>query len=1117
VESERWRKIERLYHSALEREANQRADFIQQACGEDESLQKEVRSLLAQSEGDESFLEAPALEVAAKSLARATAAGGPGIATERTSPAAIGRYRIVRVLGEGGMGIVYEAEQDQPRRSVALKVIKPGFATPERLWRFEHESKALGRLQHPGIAQIYEASTADAGFGPQPYFAMELIRGQALLAHADAHQLNARQRLALTAKICDAVQHAHQRGLIHRDLKPGNIVVDETGQPKILDFGVARVTESDAQATRQTDLGQIVGTLAYMSPEQVLGDPQAVDTRSDVYSLGVILYELLSGRLPYDVSRRQLHEAAQTIREEDPTSLSSISRNYRGDIETIVGKALEKDKARRYASAADLAADIQRYLTDEPITARPPSASYQLRKFARRHRALVAGVAAVFVVLAGGIVASTWQAIRANRAGQAALVERDRAVQAEARTRLERDRAAVADQAARRERDLALSSQQMATRERNRALTEKQRADDEAAAAKAVNNFLQEDLLAQASAGKQARPNSRPDPDLKVRTALDRAAAGIEGKFDKQPLVEASIRQTIGATYRDLGIYPEAQRQFERALELRRHVLNDDHPDTLLSIRNLATVYHNQGKFAQAEPLYNKVLEVQRRVLGEQHPDTLQSMFDLAAVYQDQGKLAPAELLFTRVLEARRRVLGQDHPDTLLSMSTLGGTYQLQGKYVQAEPLVSKALELQRSILGEGHPETLLSMNDLASIYRSERKYAQAESLYSQAFEIQRRVLGEEDRGTMFSLNNLAYLYAMQGKYAQAEPLYVKVLGFQRRVLGKEHAATLGTIDNLAGLYADEGKYTQAEPLFVEALEVHRRAQGGEHAYTLRVMTNLASLYATEGRYAEAEPLFTAVLGIRRRVLGEEEPHTLHSMNNLAGLYQLEGKYTQAEPILTKALEVRRRVLGEKDSDTAESMNALALLYRCQGRFAQAEPLWAEAVDVRRRVLGDDHPDTLSSLSDLAALYRKEGKYPAAEALFTTVLEARRRVLGPAHPATTDVMGLLAEVRLQQKQYGAAESLLHEALNNDEKAAVDSWRRFRNQSLLGASLAGQNNYADAESPAVSGYQGMIERQFAMPFEDRGALAQAGERIVQLYESWGKPQKATEWRVKLQTK
>ena len=1118
MEGERWRKIERLYHSALEMEKGRRADFIKRACGGDESLQREVGSLLAQSEGDESFLEAPALDVAAKSLAMAvTVAGGPEVSTTLSFPVAIGRYRIVRVLGEGGMGIVYEAEQEQPRRSVALKVIKPGFATPERLWRFEHESKALGRLQHPGIAQIYEASTADAGFGRQPYFAMELIRGHSLLAYADAHQLNTRQRLLLTAKICDAVQHAHQRGLIHRDLKPGNILVDETGQPKILDFGVARVTESDAPATRQTDLGQIVGTLAYMSPEQVLADPQEVDTRSDVYSLGVILYELLSGRLPYDVSHRHLHEAVQTIREEDPTSLSSVRRNYRGDIETIVGKALEKDKARRYASAADLAADIQRYLKDEPITARPPSASYQLRKFARRHRALVAGVAAVFVVLAGGIVASTSQAIRANRAGQAALEERDRAVQAEARTRLERDRAAAADQAATRERDFAVSAQQAATRERNRALTEKQRADDEAATAKAVNNFLQEDLLAQASASKQARPDSNPDPDLKVRTALDRAAARMEGKFDKQPLVEASIRQTIGTTYRDLGIYPEAQRQFERVLELRRRVLKKDHPDTLLSIRNLATVYHNQGKFAQAEQLYDQVLEVQRRVLGEQHPDTLQSMYDLAVVYQDQGKLAPAEPLFARVLAVRRRVLGENHPDTLQSIAGLGGLYQLQGKYAQAEPLVSKALELQRRVLGEGHPETLLSMNDLASIYRSERKYAQAESLYTQAFEIQRRVLGEEHRFTIFSLNNLAYLYAMQGKYAQAEPLYVKVLEFQRRVLGEQHPATLGTIDNLAGAYQDQGKYAQAEPLYVKALEFQRRAVGEEHANTLDVMSNLASLYATEGRYAEAEPLFAKVLEIRHRVLGEEAPRTLHSMNNLGGLYQLEGKYAQAELLLTKAFEAARSGLGEENPDTLASMNGLGALYRCRGEFTQAEPLLIKALEVRRRVLGDEDLSTINSRNDLAALYRSEGKYAEAGALFTSVLEARRRVLGPAHPDTTDVMALLAEVRLQQKQYGAAESLLREALNNDAKTATDSWRRYRCRSLLGASLAGQRKYMEAESPLISGYQGMVQREATIPFEDRLALAQAGERIVQLYEAWEKPDKAAEWREKLLSK
>jgi len=258
------------------------------------------------------------------------------------SPSTIARYRIIRLIGEGGMGVVYEAEQEQPRRTVALKVIKPGLATPELLRRFEQEAEALGRLQHPGIAQIYEAGTAEMGYGPQPYFAMEFIRGSSFREYAEEHHLNTRQRLEILAKVAEAVHHAHQRGLIHRDLKPGNILVDQTGQPKILDFGVARVTDSDAQATMQTDVGQLVGTLAYMSPEQVLADPLELDTRSDVYALGVILYELLAGRLPYAISKR-LHEAIQAIREEDPARLSSVNRTYRGDIETIVAKALEKD------------------------------------------------------------------------------------------------------------------------------------------------------------------------------------------------------------------------------------------------------------------------------------------------------------------------------------------------------------------------------------------------------------------------------------------------------------------------------------------------------------------------------------------------------------------------------------------------------------------------------------------------------------------------------------------------------------------------------------------------------------------------------------------------------
>ncbi len=401
------------------------------------------------------------------------------------------------------MGAVYEAEQENPHRTVALKVIRAGYADSELVRRFENEAQALGRLHHPGIAQIYEAGTADTQFGRQPYFAMELVHGQTLLAYCDQHHLNVRQRLELAAKIADAVQHAHQRGLIHRDLKPANILVDEAGQPRILDFGVARLTDADTQATRQTNIGQLIGTLAYMSPEQVQGDPDALDTRSDVYALGVILYEMLAGKLPYTLPR-QLHDVVRTIQQTEASPLRTMVKSYRGDIETIVAKALEKDKTRRYASAAELAADIRRHLQDEPIVARPPSTIYQVSKFARRNRALVTGVAAVFAVLVLGIVASAWEAVQARRAAK--------------------------------------------------------RAEQESAISRAVNDFLQKDLLGQASAENQ----SKPDPNITVRTVLDRAAQNIEGKFAGQPAVEAAIRETIGQTYSDIALYPERKSSCKR-------------------------------------------------------------------------------------------------------------------------------------------------------------------------------------------------------------------------------------------------------------------------------------------------------------------------------------------------------------------------------------------------------------------------------------------------------------------------------------------------------------------------------------------------------------------------
>jgi len=651
--------------------------------------------------------------------------GAPTWSSLRESHPNIGAYRILGLLGEGGMGIVYRAEQQNPQRIVALKVIRLGVASTEHLRRFEQEAELLGRLQHPGIAHIYEAGTAKSGAGSQPYFAMEFIQGPSVLQYANTRDLNTRARLELMARICDAVNHAHQRGIIHRDLKPSNILVDESGQPKILDFGVARVTDSDTQATRQTDMGQLIGTLAYMSPEQVLADPLALDIRSDVYALGVLLYELLAGKAPYHTERKALHEVVQVIREEDPTPLSSINRRYRGDVETIVAKALEKDRTRRYASAAELGADIRRYLADDPIVARPPSTGYQLQKFARRHKALVAGTAAVFLVLVAGIIASSREAVVARRAEQTAAKE--------------------------------------------------------AASAKAVNDFLQNDLLAQASAKNQSGPSAKPNPDIKVRTALDRAAVRIEGKFDGQPEVEAAIRDTIGKTYAELAQYAESQKQLQRALDLERRVWGPENPKTLNTLNHLGRTVWHQGKYQEAETLLGGALEIERRVLGPEHPDTLYCMNNLGNVFRSQDKNAQAEPLYSQTLELRRRVLGPEHPDTLTSMNNLANVYWSQGNYPQAEALYSQTLEIQRRVLGPEHPDTLLSMGNLADTYAKQAKYAQAEALFGQTLEISRRVLGPEHTNTLGFLSDFASMYQRQGKYALAETHAAQVLAGRRR------------------------------------------------------------------------------------------------------------------------------------------------------------------------------------------------------------------------------------------------------------------------------------------------------------------------------------------------
>ena len=793
----------------------------------------------------------------------------------------VGRYRLLRLIGEGGMACVYEAEQEQPRPIVALKVIKPGLISPAMLRRFTQESQALGRLQHSGIAQIYEAGNAETGAGLQPYFAMEFIRGTTLREYVASNKLTTRERLELMVRVCDAVQHAHERGIIHRDLKPGNILVDETAQPKILDFGVARVTGGDSQATRQTDLGQLIGTLAYMSPEQVLGDPLQLDTRSDVYALGVILYELLAAQLPYSVSSN-LPDAVQTIREEEPARLSSIDRSYRGDIETMVAKALQKDKTRRYASAADLAADIRRYLHHKPIVARPPSTIYQLGKFAHRHRALVVALASIFLVLTAGIAVSTFLAIRARRAEQLA--------------------------------------------------------NTESATAKAVNDFLQNDLLAQASTKNQARPNRKPDPDIKIRTALDRAAAAIGGKFAGQPLVEASIRHTIRSSYSDLGLYPQAQEQFERALALRRRHLGEEHPDTLLTMSFLGYAHQQQGQYPQAEALFSKVLNTEKRVRGPTDPHTLFSMTDLAAVYRWEGKYAQAEPLLRNTLRLQRRVLGDQDPDTLATMDTLGTDLMKEGRTADAESTLTQSLEIRQRVLGEEHPDTLESLTNLSSVYLDEHKYASAEALLRKSLALDRRVLGPNHIDTLTVMNNLAATLGREGKLPAARNMLSQVLQLQQRALGPEHPNTLFTMNKIARMYQKEAKLEQAEALYVRVLEARRRAIGPEHPDTVSTMYSLGELYRQQRKYSQAAALLTNVLEIRRKTLGLEHRETIEALTALGRVRLEQRQYSAADPLFREAVRIlQKNAADDWERYPCESMLGATLAGERQ--YAAAEPL----------------------------------------------------------------------------------------------------------------------------------------------------------------------------------
>jgi serine/threonine protein kinase len=758
---EQWQKVKQIVGSVLEKLPAQRAAYLDEVCGSDRALRSEIESLLAASESSHGLSE-PSEET--------------GVAGAGQSLKSLGPYRLLQKLGEGGMGQVWLAEQVSPvRREVALKLIKAGMYDDSVLRRFQSERQSLAIMDHPAIAKVFDAGATPEG---QPYFVMEYVPGVPITDYCDEKKLKIRARLELFIQACEGVQHAHQKAIIHRDLKPENILVVEVDgkpMPRIIDFGLAKATTPRiAGETVFTQVGSFVGTPGYLSPEQA--DPGAldIDTRTDVYSLGAVLYVLLTGSLPINLQQWQklpLHEVLRQLREEDPPPPSTkigldkestrtiaesrgmepgqLASLLHGDLDWITMKALERDRARRYGSPSELAVDIGRYLKNEPVVARPTSAGYRLRKYVLRHRVAAGVTAGLILLLVGFAVLQAAQLRRITR-------ERDRA---------------------------------------NR-----------------ITEFM-------TNMFKVTNPSEARGKTVTAREILDKASQDIDAGLTKDPDLQARMMDVMGQVYDNLGLYARAQTLLQRAVDIRRRVLGPENPDTLRSMNDLARTLDHEGHYAEAETLVRQTLDIERRVLGPENPDTVWSISNLGISLSREGRYAEAENLLREAFDTRRRILGPEHPQTLVSMSNLAAALADERQFVDAEKLLRETVDVKRRVLGREDLDTIVSLNNLASVLNSEGKYTEAERLFRETLDTRRRVLGPEHPQTLLSMINLADTLTKMGQYDEAEKMLQQTLEIQRRVLGPEHPYTAVTTYNLGSVAAHLGHRDDALVLLRTAVD----------------------------------------------------------------------------------------------------------------------------------------------------------------------------------------------------------------------------------------------------------------------------------------------------------
>jgi serine/threonine-protein kinase len=914
MDSRRWDQIHDLFLAALEQPASARDRFLQERCGDDAELRREVASLLAAHE----------TEGVVEQLTDELTDVGPRVAA--ADGRLVGPYRLRELVGEGGMGAVYLAERadGQYERQVALKLVRLA-AGPSLEQRLMAERQILARLSHPNIAQLLDGGLSDSG---QPYFAMEYVAGRPLDRYCDEERLGVADRVRLFLDVCAAVDYAHRNLVIHRDLKPGNVLVTADGQVKLLDFGIARLVVEDPDGG--TSGAQPTGTLlraltpAYASPEQIRGEPMT--TAADVYSLGVMLYELLSGQRPYRVDGEAPSAIERVICEVEPTRPSTavaqaaeaqaigaargtaadpLRRKLSGDLDIIVLKALRKEPGERYATAADLRDDLCRWLDGLPIEARPATIGYRAGRFVRRHRIPVAAAALVLVSLIGGLSAAVWQ-------GRIAAAERDRA-------------------------------------------------RVEATKAEQVADFL-------SGLFEESDPELNPASEKTARELLAAGATRIERELADQPVVQAQMMDVIGGVYQKLALYDEARPLLAGALARRTAHLEADHPDRIVSLRHLAALHLELGEYDPADSLLATAIMLQRG-----RPDTdpvdLARTLDLAGVLKlQQEDLDASAPLLVEALRLREQHLQPPHRELSISYSNLGNHYHESGDLDRAEESYRRALAITRELVGPDHPEVAIDLNALGYLLYDRGDIAAAAPLFEESLRIRRKVWGDDHPALATGMNNLAIIQHEQGLLDEAERLYRDALHIRQRLYGDAHHRTITSYGNLGNLLHERGRLEEAEALYRKALALERELQGDVTTTVGIQLNNVGRVLQDQGRLAEAEAMLREALAVTRQADGEGHPYVGIRLNNLAAILHEQGRFADALPLHEQALAIFRETLGEDHWRTAYTRALWGDALRQLGDHAAAGPLLRAGHAGLVAARGEDDRHTRSAAQWLAAL-----------------------------------------------------------------------------------------------------------------------------------------------------